>query len=163
MNKHDMAVSAALLVPPSEEAAKALAGAADVCAAELTARLAQREDIGLLIGAGNIPLMETNHGNHFQYISSLAALYDPLSFVEIVIWVFRTYRAHGFAVDYWKVMLPEAKAVLFRHLDTRAATEIGVIYDWLLEHIPDFTILSEQEPSLFETMSNLGRHHASDQ
>lgn len=159
MNKHDLIESAGLLIPPSPRAARALAEAANVCAAELSFALAQRSDLSDLIGPGNRPLMETNHVNHFSYIASLAALYDPVSFVEIVIWVFRTYRAHGFSPDYWRAMLPESKATVLRHLDTNDAAEITPIHDWLLRHVPDFTVLSDTEPSFFETMSPLGGGH----
>ena len=160
MDKHDMVKSASILKPPSVLAAKALGGVVDICAAELTSSLTRRKDLDSLIGPGNVNLVETNHINHFRYIASLAALYDPLSFVEIVIWVFRTYRAHGFAVDYWEIMLPEAKTALRKHLDPSVAVEIEPFHDWLLAHIADFKILSDEGESLFESMSSLGGHHA---
>jgi hypothetical protein len=156
VHKEDVLASARRLVPPSPRAAQALAAVVDVCAAELSAAMARRPDLAGLIGPGNRALMDTNHINHFNYLASLAALYDPVSFVEIVLWVFRTYRARGFAVGYWHAMLPESKAVVLRHLDAGTAAEITPIHDWLLVHVPDFTVLSDNEPTIFETMSPLG-------
>lgn len=159
MHKRDLIASAGRLVPPSLAAAQALTAVADVCAAELSTALARRPDLFELIGPDNRALMESNHSNHFNYLASLAALFDPVSFVEIVIWVFRTYRAHGFSVDYWPVMLPNSRAAVLRHLTADDASQITPIHDWLLAHVPDFVVLSDSEVSIFETMSHLGDVH----
>jgi hypothetical protein len=121
-------------------------------AAELNAILSRREDLEELIGPGNSSVMEMNHANHFRYMISVAALFDPKSFVETVLWVFRTYRARGFSVRYWEVMLPEARGILYRHMGDDYLRELGPYYEWLLANIPAFADLSETELSAFEDL-----------
>lgn len=124
-------------------------------AAELTAILSGRPDLEDLIGPGNLSVMEMNHANHFRYMMSVAALFDPKSFVETVLWVFRTYRARGFSVRYWEVMLPEAMGILRRHMGDDYLQGLEPYYEWLLANIPAFAELSETELSAFE---ELGGH-----
>ncbi len=116
MDKSQLLESAKILATRPNSTLGALEGKLELCAAELTAALRVRSDLEDLIGEGNMGVMEMNHTNHFRYMNSLAALYDPTSFVETVLWVFRTYRARGFNVQYWEVMLPEGKRRFLPHL-----------------------------------------------
>lgn len=153
MDKQTLFDSAEALILPSGNTSESLEMYADICAKELTAVMHDRSELQNLIGEGNEHVMEINHHNHFKYIASLVSLYDPKSFVETVIWVFRTYRAQGFQVDYWRVMLPQAKRVLKKHLTDGEYAEAVIIYDWLFNNISAFATLSEEETSFYEKIS----------
>lgn len=155
MNKNIIVDSAKNIVTSTVLSPSAWEAGLNNHAAELTAILSRREDLEDLIGPGNLSVMEMNHANHFRYMISTAALFDPKSFVETVIWVFRTYRARGFSVRYWEVMLPEAMNILHRHMGDDYQQGLGPYYEWLLANIPAFAELSETELSAFE---ELGGH-----
>jgi len=159
VDKNQLLESAKVLATRATSISGNLEGKLELCAAELTASLKNRPDLEDLIGVGNMSIMEMNHINHFRYMNSLAALYDPKSFVETVIWVFRTYRARGFSVQYWKVMLPEAMTILRQQLGDAHYHEFGPYYEWLHANIETFARLSETELSVFEELAGKDGSH----
>ena len=158
MNKLSLIHSASSLKEISPQAAAEFEDVVEACAVELTLAMRKEPDLADIIGEGNTEVMETNHGNHFRYMSATAALFDPQSFVETVLWVLRTYRARGFSVRYWDIMLPIATTILSRRLGADAFEEIRPFYDWLLAHIPAFARLSEEVNSVYEKMGGLHDH-----
>lgn len=154
MDKTGLTTSAAALAEASPQAASAFEGVVDACAADLTRSMKLVPHLESLIGEGNLEVMETNHGNHFRYMSSACALFDPRSFVETVLWVLRTYRARGFSLRYWDVMLPKAMEILRTHLAPADYEEIKPFYEWLRGNIHIFAQLSETELSLYEQMGD---------
>ena len=159
MDKNQLLESAKVFATRAASTSGHLEGKVELCAAELTAALNARPDLEELIGAGNMSVMEMNHINHFRYMNSLAALYDPKSFVETVLWVFRTYRARGFNVKYWEIMLPEAMIILRQHLGDAHYHELGQYYEWLHANIQTFASLSETELSVFEELGGKDGSH----
>lgn len=155
MSKEDLIHSAGHLAAPDVATSLSLREKAGEMARELTQRMKRREDLEDLVGRGNQAVMEANHVNHFQYIASLAALYEPVSFVETVIWVLRTYMGRGFTPRYWQVMLPEAQGILRESLPPDQSRQAEAIYSWLLEHIPDFVDVSARTVSFYESLSPL--------
>jgi len=155
MSKKALVQSAGHLVAPDAATSRTLKEMAESMAHDLTWCLAKRKDLEELIGSGNQAVMEVNHVNHFNYISSLAALYDATSFVETVIWVFRTYMSRGFTPKYWQVMLPEAKSIIEKHLPQEQYLQIEGIYTWLHEHILDFVRVSSDTVSFYERLGPL--------
>lgn len=158
MDKQFLIHSASSLKEISPQAAARFEDIVEACAVELTSAMRAEPDLADLIGDGNDEVMETNHGNHFRYMSATAALFDPPSFVETVLWVLRTYRARGFSVRYWDVMLPKAVEILGRHLGPGHFGEVRPFYDWLQANIRAFMRLSETEGSAYERMGGLHGH-----
>ncbi len=152
MNKTQLVESAKALKVRDASGFLALEDRSDIWAAELSAAMNRRHDLESLVGQGNVSVMESNHANHFRYMRSAIALFDPKSFVETVLWVFRTYRARGFSVRYWEVMLPEAMGILHRNLGEDYLSGVEPYYEWLLASIPAFASLSETELSAFEQL-----------
>ncbi len=155
MDKSTLIHSASILreIPPP--AAARFEEIIAACAADLTSAMRTEPKLTELIGEGNIEVMATNHDNHFKYMSATCALFDPTSFVETVLWVLRTYRARGFSMQYWDVMLPRAAKILHKHLEPEYFAEIRPFYDWLQDNIAAFAQLSEEENSVFERMGGL--------
>lgn len=158
MDKLALIDSASRLKEISTLAANVFESIVEVCAQELNVAMRREPDLEDLIGEGNTEVMETNHGNHFSYMSATAALFDAKSFVETVIWVLRTYRARGFSVRYWNVMLPKATEILGRHLPPVHFAEVRPFYDWLEHNMRTFAQLSNVEDSVFERMGGLHGH-----
>ncbi len=150
MNKNDVVNSATALHRPSERAAEEFGRTWEAAAVALDKTMLAREDLERLVGAGNSDMMRNNHRNHFRYMESVFHLYDPAQFVETVLWVFRTYRAHGFSVAYWAAMLDTAVTALEGVLSEEAYREVLPFYTWLITHIPAFTALSEVEDTVWE-------------
>jgi len=96
-------------------------------------------------------MMESNHRNHARYMVTVFELYDPDSFVETVLWVFRTYRAHGFHVAYWAAMLDMILDIMREELSPETYEATSPFYEWILTRIPVFTLLSETESPALET------------
>lgn len=159
MDKTALVASATSLKDISSEAAASFEAVTEACAAALTAALRQRPDLETIIGAGNLPVMESNHINHFKYMGSTSALFDPASFVETVLWVVRTYRARGFTVSYWDIMLPLAMNILQTTLRPPHFEEVAPFYRWLTDNIETIARLSETEPSVYETLGGLHGEH----
>jgi hypothetical protein len=159
MDKTDLIVSAAGLREVSPQTATAFDSAAETCAAALTAALHQQPNLDSIIGPGNQDVMETNHLNHFKYMASTTALFDPASFVETVLWVVRTYRARGFSLVYWEVMLPLAADIVRTTLQPLSFEEIAPFYRWLSDHVAHIALLGETEVSAYETLGGLHDDH----
>lgn len=153
MTKYDLITSASHVLPPSEATGALLTERVETCAQLLTASMRMREDFIALIGEHNESLAEAKHSHHFRYIATLASLYDPISFVENVIWGLRTYMSKGFSPLYWDVMVPEAKSIAVSQLPHSAGEEISRIYDWLIHTMPQCLIVSRTTPSFFETLN----------
>jgi len=158
MDKLTLIKSASGLKEVSPQAAAQFESVVESCAAALTQSMKLVPELDSLIGEGNLEVMETNHGNHFRYMNATTALYDPLSFVETVLWVLRTYQARGFSVRYWEFMLPRASDILSRHLDPAHYEEIKPFYDWLHGNVPAFARLGEKESSVYEQMGVAHEH-----
>ena len=154
MDKTGLMTSAAALKEVSPQAASAFADVVETCATNLNRAMRLVPDLENLIGEGNLDVMETNHSNHFRYMNSTCTLFDPRSFVETVLWVQRTYRARGFSLRYWDVMLPKAMDVLRTHLGPSDYDEIRPFYEWLRSNIHVFAQLSETELSVYEQMGD---------
>ena len=156
MNKEALIVSAQSLVASSPDAARAYGALSAVLAARLNEIMLARADLRVLVGHDGESMMRDNHRNHTLYIVSILSFYAPVSFVETVLWVFRTCRAHGFSVAYWPAMLDESLRLLSEALPKDVFEQVAPFYRWLLIHIPDFTVLSETHPSAWDPQKSCG-------
>jgi hypothetical protein len=144
MTKEQLIESAAALPHCDEAAAAAFADKGDAMAAELTRRMEARPDTERLIGADNLPMMADNSRNMVRFLSSILAAPDPTVLTETALWVFRTYRMHGFQVAYWPANLDTFMEVMKEHLDEPTFEATRPLVNWLVVHIPAFTELSDQ-------------------
>lgn len=106
----DPVVAAAAKLPvPSPACVLEFQSLAHVCAEELTSCLLLHPGLEEeLIGAGNGQMMVDNHLNHFRFLSSYLASPNPADLVATARWALRTYIAHGFRPQYWRIMLPQS-------------------------------------------------------
>lgn len=74
----------------------------------------------MLEGEENKSMIEDNHINHARFMSSVFAEFQPEVLVETIIWVFRTYRSHGFNLDYWPFQLNQWIEIYKTNLSEKA-------------------------------------------
>lgn len=155
-SKEQLIELAEVIVPPGQKCGEQMLRNAEAFAAELNTYMDGRENLEELIGRDNKELMHSNHVNHFRYISSLAGLYDPQSFVETIIWVLRTYISHGISEHYWNVMLPACVDILRSGLDHEDYLEVVAFYDYLQTNFQSLLEISRYTPSFFEELGGMG-------
>jgi len=114
---------------------------------ELTQRLLGVPDLEeRLIGVGNRAMMEDNHRNHFRFLSAYLANPNPDDLVSTARWAIRTYMAHGFRPEYWRVMLPAALELLGKRLPQDVAKDIAPYYSFLADNLESLLPAPEERP-----------------
>lgn len=144
MTKEQLVESARRLEPASQQAVAQFSQAGEAMAAELTRRMQSRPDVDRLVGSGNLAMMADNSRNMVRFMSSILAAPDPEVLTETVLWVFRTYRMHGFQVGYWPANLDTFVEVMKEHLAAEDFAGVYPLVNWMIIHIPAFTALSDQ-------------------
>lgn len=153
MNTYESLVAEAARLPQAEAAvADEIEVEAHGLGAALDRAMLASGRVEELVGEGNLEMMQDNHRNHFHYMASVLRLPDAESFVDTVLWVIRTYRAHGFAPGYWEAMLPAALTVLGERVSTEAIRAATPYYKWLLERFPALAECAESRETVWERM-----------
>ncbi len=142
MTREDLLRAARLLRAPSPSVAEEYAAKRERLAEELNSVMASRPDVDLLVG-GNLAMMADNHRNHARFFHSLFHAWDPEVLVDTVLWAYRAYRSHGFALTYWPAQLDTWVEVLKAELSAQALSEIYPVYHWMIVYQPAFVALSD--------------------
>lgn len=145
MNKSDLLESASKLKSPPEKTISEYAQTKDVLAEKLTRIMRERRDLETLIGTDNLEMMEQNHRNHVLFMESLFRSFDPKVFVETVLWVFRSYRSHGFKLAYFPAKLDNWVILLQEELSPAGFEAIYPFYQWMIVNQPYFAVLSDPD------------------
>jgi len=104
-----------------------------------------RQDIESLVGKDNLNMMKDNHANHVRFIASILKHHNPDVLVETVLWVFRAYRSHGFATNYWAAQLNTWIQLFKVELTPKCYEEIYPLYEWIQINIPLFVKISDED------------------
>ena len=78
-------------------------------------------------------------------MSSIFQNYVREVLVDTVVWVFHSYRTHGFNLTYWPAMLDIWVEMMREKLSAESFKEIYPFYNWLLISRAAFTNLSDKE------------------
>jgi hypothetical protein len=105
----------------------------------------QRPDLDKLVGEKNVIMMKDNHANHVRFIASMLKNHNADVLLETVLWVFRAYRSHGFATNYWAAQLNGWMAILNENLSPDSYYEVLPYYEWMQINIPMFVLLSDEK------------------
>ena len=124
MIKGELIKSASELKAPSADSVQEFEKYQLTLVSEMNDTMKSRKDIDQLIGEGNISMMEDNHHNHYRFLISLFNHYQAEVLVETVIWVFKTYRSHGFRLTYWPAQLNHWIDLYKKHFTKKTFTEI---------------------------------------
>ena len=95
-------------------------------------RLIAREDLRGLIGSNPISLMRLNHRHHVVFMSNVFRYSCFGLFAQVLAWVYRSYRHHGFATDYFPIELAAWREAVSTCLPEPLAVEIDAVYVWMM-------------------------------
>lgn len=155
--KDKLLASAQKLSPPSKAVRQEFSAKIEALVAIGNKQMAARSDYEKLIGAENHEMAENNNSNFARFMDSMFVEYDPKTLVETVLWVFKTYRSHGFLTTYWAANLDIWLHVLEEELSEKSFTAIVPFYNWLIINIPIFVKLTDDcssEKSLCRAMDD---------
>lgn len=107
--------------------------------------MAERPDLDKLVGRENRPMAEDNNRNFARFMESMLLEFDPEVLVETVLWVFRSYRAHGFQPVYWAANLNTWVGHLKQELSKETYDAIYPYFNWLIVNIPVFVKLTDAD------------------
>lgn len=145
MTKDKLMASAKLLTPPPAAAVAEFSEKREALSAMVNRAMNEREDLLKLVGADGVRMSEDNNRNFPLFMESLFLEYHPEVLVDTALWVFRSYRSHGFAPIYWPANLDTWVEILRRELSPQSFTAIFDFYRWLIINIPIFTALTDAE------------------
>jgi len=118
---------------------------ADLLIAKINMTMLERPDIESLVGKNGLHKMKDNHANHVRFIASILKNPNPDVLVETVLWVFSTYRSHGFAANYWAAQLNAWIIIIKEVLSSDCYDEVFQYYEWMLINIPTFILVSDEK------------------
>ena len=106
--------------------------------------LKKRDDLEELIGNNSVQVMVDNHENHARFMANVFKLNNYEMLLDTIVWVYRTYRRHGFSYDYFPVELKAWSRTVERELGSRSANQINRIYSFMLDNHERFVELAEK-------------------
>ena len=145
--KEQLLASGQKLIVPPEKASEEFSSKIGILVAQGNAAIAARPDLDKLVGADNHEMAENNNGNFARFMESMFTEYDPVTFVETVLWVFRAYRSHGFQTTYWSANLDIWMKMLEKELSEEVFSSISPYYNWLIVNIPIFVKITDDSLS----------------
>ena len=95
---------------------------------EVNENLSQRDDLMQLIGNNPIKKMKDNHENHAGFMYNSFKVKSEELFINTIIWVYRTYKNHGFSYQYFPVELKAWKSAVNNNLSSENSELIINIY-----------------------------------
>lgn len=106
-------------------------------------KMANRINIDNLIGNNPLNIMYDNHANHANFMVNIFKITDDEFFYKTLIWVYNTYKHHGFSYDYFKVELNQWIDGINKFLKPASAKLIIPIYQWMIDNHQIFIKESE--------------------
>lgn len=144
--------SAKKIPPAGDKAISEYHIKSELLVAAINMHMTSLENLQELIGKNNVAMMKNNHTNHMLFIHSILKYPNSEVLVDTILWVFKTYRSHGFSTDYWVVQIKAWQDILKDQLTEATFIQILPLYKWIQENIPLFDKLSainkEEENSL---------------
>lgn len=112
--------------------------------------LAERKDLRALLGGNAFEVMQANHACHVSFMRSIFTLRSVPCFVEVVVWVYRSYVSRGFSARYFPVELKAWQAAIDKYISPRTETRwLLAFYQAMIDNHDVFIKLAEQpEPDL---------------
>lgn len=143
MKAADLLATARDLVSVEAGIASEFGAKKNLLVALIDQRMQERPDIEALVGPDNLQMMKDNHANHALFMESLLRNYQPEVLVNTVLWVFRAYRSRRFHPNYWAAQLNAWVELIQQELSSESAAAILPFYQWMIVHIPQFTLLTD--------------------
>ena len=126
------------------EAAQDYKDKTDILVEWVNRTMEENPEIHRLIGYNPPSMMHDNHHNHARFMANVFRFNAFELLAKIVVWVYRTYQAHGFTYDYFPVELRAWHQAVTANLDPSQPPAILAIYQWMLDRHDDMVVLSQQ-------------------
>ena len=143
--KKKLLETASALNQPTETMTREFSTKRDQLAALGNQQMAQRPDLEKMVGEKNRQMAEDNNRNFARFMESIFNEYNPEVLVETVLWVFRSYRSHGFQTTYWAANLNMWVDLLKQELSQETFDGLYPFYNWLIVNIPIFVKLTDED------------------
>jgi hypothetical protein len=143
MNRDYLLETASKLKAPSAKSLEEFASKQEKISIEMNEVFCARPDLDKMIGEKNLEMMKDNHRNHCRFMYSIFENYNSEVFVDTILWVFRTYRQHGFQLSYWPAQLDTWLELYKTHLSKPTYSEIEPFYTYILVNQAVLTKISD--------------------
>jgi|SRR6056297_449318 len=145
MTREELIQPAQTLEQPSPKASQEFEAVVEEIANELNKQMTARADLEKLVGdIENRAMLEDNSRNFCRFMSALFQSYKPEVFVDTILWVFRTYRSHGFNISFWPANIDTCVEIVREKISANSFNEVYPFFKWTIVNIPFFTIISDQ-------------------
>ena len=143
--KKKLLETASALNQPTETMTQEFSKKRDQLAAMGNEQMGQRPDLEKMLGGKNQQMAEDNNRNFARFMESIFNEYNPEVLVETVLWVFRSYRSHGFQTTYWAANLNIWVDAMKQELSQETFDGLYPFYNWLIVNIPIFVKLTDED------------------
>ncbi|WP_449244748.1 cobalamin B12-binding domain-containing protein [Desulfobacca acetoxidans] len=127
------------------EAVRAYQEKSDLLLEQVNREVGAHPEAHRLIGYNPVEMMHTNHQNHARFMANVFKFRAYELLARMVVWVYRTYHAHGFDFDYFPVELSAWQQAVREHLDPGQTWAILAVYQWMLDRHEVMVILSQEK------------------
>ncbi len=143
-NPEELIKSAAKLEKVDSKSLQEYSEKQELIIAKTNELILNNKNIQSLIGEKNESKMVINHTNHVRFMESILRNFNPEIFVNTILWVYKTYRKHGFHEKYWVIAFEKYEKALEELLDKDSYQEVSNYYQWLKRNHKDFVKLTEE-------------------
>jgi len=157
MNSEQFLAEARKTLHVGAAAAAEYVEARDAMMEEVNTRMTEHPQISSLIGGNPLSMMYNNHRNHIDFLATVFKFRGFDMLAKTLPWVYHSYRSHGFSFDYFPLELEAWKNAVRKHLPPAAASEINMVYDWMLRHhqtLIDLSALPPEEPEAYPELAD---------
>lgn len=131
MKRKDLIEDAKSLKQPSQETLMEFTDKKEMMIRDLNDLLFSSPGFESIVAKDLHDMLRDNHQNQFKFMESVYSAYNADVFVNTVLWVFSTYRSHGFNLEYWDRLFPAVLKIYEKHLTGQAFAELAPFYRWL--------------------------------
>lgn len=135
MTINDLVASSQAIAPVSREAALAYMRLRSDLTAHVNASMEALPSIHALTGGNPLSVMRDNDDNHSSLMKTVFLLNGYTMLAMVLPWVYRTYTARGFQLEYFPTVLHAWQNAVRELLEPSQAAEVCAVYDWMIaEH-----------------------------
>jgi methanogenic corrinoid protein MtbC1 len=135
---------AQVLPPVSAKAAAVFSANKKALVDSVNAAMSARDNLSLLTGGAPMEIMATHHERQADFMANVFILNQFELLVKTFVWLYRSYRAHGFSYDYFPVELRAWVTTIENHLAAEHRAQILGVYRWMIEVHERIALIADQ-------------------
>ena len=149
MNKTRLIKSASKLSVFKNKAQSQTRFPLEQCIEEAQIALLKEIDISELAG-GNQNTLKNFISSYLIHLKATTSFFDPVSFIENIIWTIRTFAYRGVQEEFWKIMIQTIDPIVKKHIPEEDYIFIRALHDWKLNNYDELIEVSSTNISFFE-------------